>query len=107
MLNRPSKNWVAQCASLFPAGFWKVTVVPTGTLMTLGAIAFCAVDSTSPGVDLAAFQVRARVTVLFIAPPGAGVPSTGWRAGGGVGAWACGTVPPSLNAHRKAPRGEL
>src|SRR5437667_82682 len=42
-LNSPSKNCVAQCTFGLVAGLVKVTMVPTGTRMWVGAIAFTAV----------------------------------------------------------------
>src|SRR5579884_1018785 len=78
-LNRPSKNWVAQCSfwlgkfgKLSAPGFRNVTVVPTGTRMLVGNMAFVSTESRAAAVS-AVREVRARRTVLFTV-----LPSTGW-----------------------------
>src|SRR5213082_693470 len=105
-LNSPSKNCVAQCTFGLVAGLVKVTMVPTGTRMWVGAIAFTAVDSVAPTTPVAE-RVRARNTVFggVRVAPSTGLPETGRRTTGGVGVAACASVPPTLNAHRWSPRG--
>src|SRR5256886_9507056 len=106
-LNSPSKNCVAQCTFGLVAGLVKVTMVPTGTRMWVGAIAFTAVDSVAPTTPVAE-RVRARNTVFggVKVAPSTGLPETGRRTTGGVGVAACASVPPILNAHRLSPRSE-
>src|SRR2546430_17564425 len=103
-LNSPSKNCVAQCTFGLVAGLVKVTMVPTGTRMWVGAIAFTAVDSVAPTSPVAA-RVRARTTVFRAVKgaPSTGLPETGRRTTGGAGAASCARVPPTLDAHRATP----
>src|SRR5437867_13258139 len=82
-LNSPSKNCVAQCTFGLVAGLVKVTMVPTGTRMWVGAIAFTAEDSVAPTTPVAE-RVRARHTVFGgrRGAPATGLPGPGRRAAG-------------------------
>ena len=73
--------------------------------MFCGAIEFGRVDSTLPGAP--SRQARARYTVFLAAAPSTATASIGCLDEGGVGVAACATRPPSLNAHKLSPRGEL
>src|SRR4051812_10239367 len=104
MLNAPSKNWIAQWLRALSGLFVNVTVVPTGTPMFCGNIAFDDVDSALVA------DVRASSTVFATVAPSTSAAAIGWRfeGAGGVGAGAR-FLPNvfSLNAHRWSPRGEL